>query len=224
MTAKSSDDGGKHMARKQGKDVSVSDNQMRIYDFIVKYVAREGQSPTNREIGQAVGISSTGHIDYHLAALERRGLIDRRAHKSRGIQLTQSAPRGLVIEGTIAAGEPLEIFPASEERERVDLAQHTEEYVLRVRGDSMIEDHITSGDFVLVQRETTILDGDIIVATKLNSDSESGAATLKRIYKEANGVRLQPANSAMKPIHISKHEWDANWQVQGKVTAVYRAC
>jgi repressor LexA len=205
-------------------DDLANDNQMKIYNFIVEYIAREGQSPTNREIGLAVGIKSTGHVDYHLDALERRDLIYRLERKSRGIRLTHSAPRGLIIEGTIAAGEPLEIFPASSDPERIDLAQHTSEYVLRVRGDSMIEDHIASGDLVLVQRDVDYRDGDIIVATKLNSDAEGGAATLKRFYKETNGVRLQPANSTMKPIRVSKRDWDANWQVQGKVTAVYRAC
>jgi repressor LexA len=212
------------MVRKLGADDAIIDYQTRIYDYIVKCVTSDGQSPTNREIGKAVGIESTGHVDYHLAALERRGMIDRRERKARGIRLLQMPPRGLVIEGTIAAGQPLEIFPASAEPERVDLAQHASEYVLRVRGDSMIEDHIASGDLVLIQRDVDIQNGDIIVATKLNSDAEGGAATLKRIYIEANSVRLQPANSTMKPIRISKREWDANWQVQGKVTAVYRAC
>lgn len=213
------------MAHRHSMDDAGNDNQTRIYNFIVKYMAREGQAPTNREIGEEVGIGSTGHVDYHLAALEKQGKIFRLERKSRGIRLTETAPRGLIIEGTIAAGEPLEIFPASPDPERIDLAQHTSEYVLRVRGDSMIEDHIASGDLVLVQRDADIRDGDIIVATKLNADtSEGGAATLKRIYKEANGVRLQPANATMKPIHISKRDWNANWQVQGKVTAVYRAC
>jgi repressor LexA len=215
---------GSDMVRKLGKDDKAIDYQTLIYDYIVKRIMRDGQSPTNREIGEAVGIRSTGHVDYHLNALEERGLIDRSERKARGIRLARTAPRGLVIEGTIAAGQPLEIYPMSAESERVDLAQHTSEYVLRVRGDSMIEDHIASGDLVLIQRDADIRDGDIIVATKLNSDSEHGAATLKRIYKEANGVRLQPANSAMEPIHISKRDWNTNWQVQGKVTAVYRAC
>jgi repressor LexA len=213
------------MARRHGMEDAGNDNQTRIYNFIENYISSQGQAPTNREIGEAVGIGSTGHVDYHLAALERRGLIVRLERKSRGIRLTESAPRGLIIEGTIAAGEPLEIFPNSADPERIDLAQHTSEYVLRVRGDSMIEDHIASGDLVLIQREADIRDGDIIVATKLNADSsEGGAATLKRFYKESNGVRLQPANATMKPIRISRREWDANWQVQGKVTAVYRSC
>jgi repressor LexA len=213
------------MTRKLSMEDAGNNNQARIYNFIVEYFAREGHAPTNREIGEAVGIGSTGHVDYHLAALARRGLIDREPRKSRGIRLTQMAPRGLIIEGTIAAGEPLDIFPASSNPERIDLAQHTSEYVLRVRGDSMIEDHIASGDLVLIQRDVDYHDGDIIVATKLNADtSEGGAATLKRFYKESNGVRLQPANSTMKPIRINKRDWDANWQVQGKVTAVYRSC
>lgn len=212
------------MTRRQSMDDMANENQMKIYEFIVQCFAREGHAPTNREIGLAVGIKSTGHVDYHLDALERHGYITRIPHISRGIRLTATAPRGLVIEGTIAAGEPLEIYPASPDRERIDLAQHTSEYVLRVRGESMIDDHIASGDLVLIERDAHISDGDIIVAVRLNSDSESGAATLKRFYKEATGVRLQPANSAMSPIRISKREWDANWQVQGKVTAVYRSC
>lgn len=208
------------MARRANKDDSANENQTKIYTFIVEYMRRAGIAPTNREIGEAVGIGSTGHVDYHLSALEAQGKIYRIERKSRGIRLTEP---GLVIEGTIAAGQPLEIFAATEQP-RLDFARHQSEYVLRVRGDSMIEDHITSGDLVLIERDAHISDGDIIVAVKLNSDSESGAATLKRFYKEADGVRLQPANSTMKPIRIGKREWDANWQVQGKVTAVYRSC
>jgi repressor LexA len=206
-------------------DDMSNENQMKIYNFIVEYFAREGQAPTNREIGLAVRIKSTGHVDYHLDALARHGYIIRIPRKSRGIRLTETAPRGLIIEGTIAAGQPLEIFPASPDLERMDFAKrHTSEYILRVRGDSMIEDHIASGDLVLIERDAHITDGDIIVAVKLDSDSESGAATLKRYYREPTGVRLQPANSTMQPIHVGRREWDANWQVQGKVTAVYRSC
>jgi repressor LexA len=202
---------------------TLSDNQTRIYNFIDEYARREGRPPTNREIGEAVGISSTGHVDYHLSVLEKKGLIQRERKKSRGIRIAAQHPHGLPIAGTIAAGQPLDIS-TTDTREALDLTVHAREYVLLVRGDSMIEDHIADGDFVLIDREAYIADGDIIVATRKTGNGEAGAATLKRLYREASGVRLQPANAAMQPIRVDKREWDNEWEVQGKVTAVYRRC
>ena len=197
--------------------------QGQIYTFIQEYIAEFGRPPTNREIGTAVGILSTGHVDYHLTVLEKKGYILRERKKSRGIRLTQDETRGLRIEGTIAAGAPLDIFPSARQ-EMLDLNAHKREYVLQVRGQSMIEDHITDGDFVLVERDTYINDGDIIVATHTTATGDGGAATLKRFYREPGRVRLQPANSQMEPIYVSAEEWDGEWEVQGKVTAVYRRC
>jgi repressor LexA len=202
---------------------SLSDNQARIYNFIQEYTQREGRPPTNREIGEAVGISSTGRVDYHLTVLEKKGRIQRERKKSRGIRLVEQHDRGLLVAGTIAAGQPLEIS-TSPESERLDLAVHTREYVLLVRGNSMIEDHIADGDYVLIEREAYLNDGDIVVATRRTASGDAGAATLKRLYHESGGIRLQPANSEMEPIHIPAREWDAEWEVQGKVTAVYRRC
>jgi repressor LexA len=199
----------------------LSDNQARILAFIEEYLQLEGRPPTNREIGEAVGISSTGHVDYHLSMLEKKGAIQREPKKSRGIRLLQG--RGLPIEGTIAAGQPLDIY-APDQRDALDLTAHSREYVLLVRGDSMIEDHIADGDYVLIQRDAYIQDGDIIVATRKSGSAERGAATLKRFYREAEGIRLQPANATMAPLRINRREWDAEWEVQGKVTAVYRRC
>lgn len=203
---------------------SLSDPQVRIYEFIQEYTRQEGRPPTNREIGAAVGILSTGHVDYHLTVLEKKGFIHRERKKSRGIRVTHPATRGLRIEGTIAAGQPLDIY-APDLQNELDLTVHTREYVLLVRGDSMIEDHIADGDYVLVARDAYIGDGDIIVATRrTGSAAEDGAATLKRLYREPGRVRLQPANAAMQPIYIAAKEWDAEWVIQGKVTAVYRRC
>jgi repressor LexA len=202
---------------------SLSDNQTRIYSFIQEYVARESRPPTNREIGEAVGISSTGHVDYHLTVLEKKGCIVRERKKSRGIRLVEQHARGLVVAGTIAAGQPLEIS-TSPDSERIDLAAHTREYVLLVRGNSMVDDHIADGDYVLIDRDAYLHDGDIVVATKRSASSDAGAATLKRLYHEPGGIRLQPANSEIHPIHIPARDWDAEWEVQGKVTAVYRRC
>lgn len=203
---------------------ALSEKQSEILDFITKYMDENGRPPTNREIGKAVDIGSTGHVDYHLTVLERKGFIIRERKTSRGIALPQEQ-RGLPIEGEIAAGAPLAIY--NEPRHAMlDLGRHRRdrEFVLQVRGRSMIEDHIADGDFVLVDREAQIDDGDIVVATHLDDTGELGNATLKRVYKEADRVRLQPANSEMEPIYISREDWDREWTVQGKVTAVYRKC
>ncbi|HEV7126339.1 MAG TPA: transcriptional repressor LexA [Ktedonobacterales bacterium] len=202
---------------------NLSDNQARIYSFIQEYTRSEGRPPTNREIGAAVSIASTGHVDYHLTVLERKGLIQRDRRKSRGIRIAQPDMRGLTIAGTIAAGEPLDIYQ-DEPREALDLGAHTREYVLLVRGDSMVDDHIASGDYVLIDPDAYVSEGDIIVATRKTGSGDAGAATLKRLYRETGRIRLQPANATMDPIYVAAAEWDREWEVQGKVTAVYRRC
>ena len=203
---------------------ALSEKQTDIYNFITKYMDENGRPPTNREIGHAVGIGSTGHVDYHLTVLEKKGFILRDRKTSRGIALPQDQ-RGIPIQGEIAAGAPLEIHETGP-HEMLDLGRHRRdrEFVLQVRGRSMIEDHIADGDFVLVERGRQIEDGDIVVATHLEGTGELGNATLKRVYKEADRMRLQPANAEMEPIYVSREEWDREWEVQGKVTAVYRKC
>jgi repressor LexA len=200
----------------------LSDNQTRIYRFIEEYTRREGRPPTNREIGQAVGIVSTGHVDYHLSVLEKKGLIHRDRKKSRGIRMMQQRAPGLPIAGTIAAGQPLEI--ATDSNQALDLAAHSREYVLLVKGNSMIEDHIADGDYVLVDPDVYVADGDVVVATRKVANGQAGEATLKRLYREPGRIRLQPANATMEPIYVDAAEWDEEWTVQGKVTAVYRRC
>jgi len=199
--------------------------QQRILGFIRHYMQTEGRPPTNREIGQAVGIRSTGHVDHHLSALERKGLITRVRGTSRGIRLHEQVGYGVPIVGTIAAGKPIDHYPDTEQ-EPLDMGAHTTEraYVLRVKGDSMIDDHIADGDFVLIDPGARPNDGDIVVATHVDATTDGGAATLKRLYREAGRIRLQPANSAHPPIYVDAVEWDREWQVQGKVIAVYRQC
>lgn len=201
----------------------LSDPQARIYAFIEVYSRREGRPPTNREIGKEVGINSTGHVDYHLSVLEKKGYITREPKKSRGIRLMREESNTLSIIGTIAAGQPLDIYTDSTQ-EALDLEAHKQgrQYVLLVRGQSMIDDHINDGDYVLIDPDAYISDGAIVVATHQTANGGSGAATLKRIYRERDGFRLQPANATMEPIYISAAEWDAEWVVQGRVTAVYR--
>lgn len=202
---------------------SLSDVQKRIYQFIEECIQREQRPPTNREIGLAVSIASTGHVDYHLSMLQRKGYIERDKATSRGIRLLKTKT-GLPIRGTIAAGQPLNILDTID-YETLDLSSSfsgRDAYVLRVKGDSMIEDCIFDGDYVVIEPGRHINDGDIVVATHREAESERGAATLKRFYKQGQRVRLQPANSAMEPIYVDGDRWDKEWEVQGKVKAVIR--
>ena len=207
----------------------ASDIQRRMYEFIVSYMKREGMPPTNREIGREMQIASTGHVDYHLTMLEKKGLITRQPKKSRGIKLTRSTPvsSGVPIIGAIAAGEPLDIFTETSRTIEVgsNLVESENTYALVVKGRSMIDDHICDGDYVVIKPQSTCQNGDIVVAVHMQ-DGVNGSATLKRFFqeKEHDRVRLQPANSELEPILIPKSIWDREWQVQGKVVAIFRQC
>ncbi|HEY6540677.1 MAG TPA: transcriptional repressor LexA, partial [Ktedonobacteraceae bacterium] len=200
----------------------ASEMQLRIYNFIAGYIREEGMAPTNREIGSAMRIASTGHVDYHLNLLEKKGLIAREPKKSRGIRLIENS-RGIPVLGSIAAGEPLEVY--SDPITALDIGGREFEgqgnYALVVRGQSMIEDHICDRDYVIIKPKSTCENGDIVVAVRWEG---TGRATLKRFYmdRERNRVRLQPANSSMDPIFIPRTEWDQEWQVQGVVIALLR--
>jgi repressor LexA len=206
----------------------ASDIQRKMYDFIVNYIRKEGMPPTNREIGREMRIASTGHVDYHLSMLEKKGLITRQPKKSRGIKLTQpTTSTGVPVMGTIAAGEPLDIFPDSTQTVELghEMAEPDNTYALVVKGRSMIDDHICDGDYVVIKRQTTCQNGDIVVAVHVQ-DGVNGSATLKRFFQEKDHdrVRLQPANSELEPILIPKSIWDQEWQIQGKVVAIFRQC
>jgi repressor LexA len=200
----------------------ASDIQLRIYDFIVAYMRKEGMPPTNREIGQAMKIASTGHVDYHLSMLEKKNYIVREPKKSRGIKLVQQTPTGIPIVGSIAAGSPIETYV--DPGLVLEVGPHIDQqstYALEVKGDSMIEDHICSGDYVVIKPQPSCQNGDIVVAVHLLEENKS-SATLKRFFLEHDQVRLQPANSDMEPIYVPKREWDTEWRVQGKVVAIFR--
>ena len=203
----------------------ATDIQRKMYDFIVSYMKREGMPPTNREIGHELQIASTGHVDYHLTMLEKKGLITRQSKKSRGIKLSNPMS-GIPVMGSIAAGQPLEI--STQPGELIDVGrelEHDNTYALIVRGRSMIEDHICEGDYVVIKPQSTCNNGDIVVAVHFQQGS-SGSATLKRFFqeKEHDRIRLQPANSELEPIFVPRSEWDQEWQVQGKVVAIFRQC
>jgi repressor LexA len=194
--------------------------------FIRDYLAAHERPPTNREIGQALGIASTGHVDYHLMVLAKKGYLEREANTSRGLRLTPMSephPRRRVhhvpVVGRIAAGAPIEaITDPSDAIELGDEFATDDAYALRVRGQSMIEDLIADGDLVVVKPAQTAHNGELVVALLTNGPSEHGEATLKRYFQERDRIRLQPANHTMQPIFARPEDV----QVQGTVLALIR--
>ncbi|MEO1615543.1 MAG: transcriptional repressor LexA [Planctomycetota bacterium] len=185
------------MATKQ-----LTERQRRVYELIRELILNRGYGPTVREIGEAFGIKSPNGVMCHLRALERKGLIRRSPNKSRAIELVDGGDRrghSLPMAGKVAAGlAPL----AHEPMDRVDFSNmfcQNDRFILQVSGDSMIDANIQDGDFVVIQKQETADDGQMVVA-----ELPSGESTLKFWYPEENGrVRLQPANPTMEPIFVS---------------------
>lgn len=176
-----------------------TDRQMEIYAFIRDKIHSRGFGPTVREIGQAFKIRSPNGVVCHLKALERKGLITRGKNMSRAIELVNEPARlrGLQMAGWVAAGT---LRAADEQLDRIDfesLFNRDNHFVLKVMGDSMVDAQIADGDWVVIQKKQTAHAGDIVVA-----QTEDGEATLKHWFPERDRIRLQPANSAMKPIYV----------------------
>jgi repressor LexA len=200
---------------------ALSDRQQRILRFIRQYMGEHGRPPTVREIGLAVGISSTSVVDYNLRILERDGHLRRERELSRGIALAdQRKGSSIPVLGLIAAGQPIEAV--QDPQDTVEVAQRLVDqgcYALRVKGKSMIEDHIDDGDVVVVKPQDTAQDGEIVVALITSGASTEGEATLKRLYREGSRIRLQPANAEMSPIFVNA----GDLRIQGKVVSVIRS-
>jgi repressor LexA len=185
---------------------ALTPRQREIYEFIRGKIQGRGYGPTVREIGLQFEIKSPNGVMCHLKALQKKGLIHREANMSRAIQLLQdptSAPvrgKGVPLLGRIAAGAPIEAIEMADEAvEFNDWEDSDDKFALQVSGESMIEEHIADGDFVIIRRQDTARDGQIVAVR-----DEDGEATLKRIFREKNRVRLEPANSTMKPIFRPK--------------------
>ena len=198
--------------------MDLTKRQKEIFDFIGKYAAKTGYPPTVREIGKAVGLHSSSTVHAHLANLEKIGLLRRDPTKPRAIELLVDkakkaiAPAGLPLVGQVAAGEPILAEENIEEYLEVPdvIGGETGDYILRVKGDSMIGAGILEDDFVVVRPTEVADDGEIVVAL---IDDE---ATVKSFYKEKDKVRLEPANKAYKPIRT------AEAQLLGRVVGVFR--
>jgi repressor LexA len=194
------------------KKNSLTTRQRAIYDFIKDKIVKRGYGPTVREIGAGFKIKSPNGVMCHLKALEKKGLISREAHMSRAIQISEPLARtSLPLAGRIAAGSPLMAIQQDEQVDFSGLFGSDNQFCLKVTGNSMIEAQIADGDYVIVKKQRTCRDGDIVVALVNGED-----ATLKRFYKEAHRVRLEPANSAMQPIYATQVE------ILGVVTGVIR--
>jgi repressor LexA len=217
-------------ARPRGKSVSskkLSDRQKNILKYIEAYVDERGYPPSIREIGDRVGISSTSVVDYNLRVLERDGYIRRDREVSRGLELVgsprhqrQAQPRvaRIPVIGRIAAGLPIEAIEDPGDVVELPVGSVPDNcYALRVRGTSMIEDHIDDGDLVVIRPQPTVENGEIAVAI-VSDATENGGATLKRLYREGDTVRLQPRNPDMQPILVPAHQVE----VRGKVVKLLR--
>jgi repressor LexA len=201
----------------------LTGRQQEIWDFLVDYVDAHGYPPTVREIGEAVGLASPSTVHAHLANLERAGLLKRDPTKPRAVELVGREPREsqaatmdkLPLLGQIAAGGPLLAEQDIEDHLSVPETLRGD-FLLRVKGESMINAGILDGDIVVVQRAQDARNGEIVVA--LAGDDESAdEATVKRFFRESGRVRLQPENDSLEPIYAD------HVQILGRVTGVFRS-
>ncbi|MDH3998386.1 MAG: transcriptional repressor LexA [Desulfuromonadales bacterium] len=196
---------------------TLTRRQQQVFDFLVSFQQEHGYAPTLQEIAAYLGVSGNLGVLRHLKALEQAGLITRQAGSSRSIALTQrDTNQGLPLLGTVQAGQPQLALEEVEDYLQVDprLVRSPDSFLLRVRGDSMIEAHILEGDLVVVRPQTTAENGEIVVALI------DGEATLKRFYHQGDHIRLQPENSRMAPIVIAAA--DAAVTIIGRVTGLCR--
>jgi len=206
------------------KDASLTSRQKSILDFIISELKNSGTVPSIKEISEHIGVTSTSTVHYHLLELEKKGHIVKSSKKSRSIKParwqfqtpdpeTSTDVIDVPIIGEIAAGSP--IFAYEDYQQTVKIARsliaNSEAFILKVKGQSMIEDLIADGDMVLVRKQNHASNGDIVVAL-----IEDESATLKRIYQENGRFRLQPANSSMNPIYVN------HVRILGRVISVIR--
>ncbi|MBI2597050.1 transcriptional repressor LexA [Candidatus Daviesbacteria bacterium] len=200
--------------------ITLYRRQKQILGFIKQYIEKYGYSPTLGEIAEAIGVSSLATVHEHLQALAHKGVIKRFEGAVRGIEVLDqkisNALQGieLPILGFIAAGQPIMTYTDPDATVKVApsmVSGKKRSYVLQVKGDSMIEEGILDGDYVIIEEQNTAHDGDIVVALL-----DNGLATLKRFFREPNRIRLEPANSSMAPMYAT------DVKIQGKCVGVIR--
>src|SRR5215470_12786653 len=197
----------------------LTKRQREILDYLNEFIGQHGYAPSLEEIGRRFGLSSLATVHKHLTNLQEKGFIKRAWNRSRSVELVSSRLGGRAVElpllGYVAAGRPIEAVLDSNETIAVpeDLVGKRDTYVLRVRGDSMIDEQIRDGDYVIIEDRKTANNGEVVIALLNGSD-----ATLKKWYRENGRVRLQPANPAMQPLMVDSDQV----QVQGVVVGVMR--
>lgn len=205
--------------------MALTKRQKEFLDFLAGFLEKQGYSPSYEEIAEGLSLASLATVHKHILALESKHYLKRGFNQSRSLELApkffeeqrqhrQQAPMmEIPLLGRIAAGSPVEAVAGQDTLNFSDFTGDANTYALQVRGDSMIEDHICSGDYVLVQRATDAREGDIVVALVDGMET-----TLKRFYVDGENVRLQPANATMQPIFVPRDSVN----IQGKVLAVLR--
>ena len=205
--------------------MALTRRQRELMEFLTGFIEKHGYNPSYDEIAAGLGLASLATVHKHIQALEAKQYLRRNYNHSRSLEVGERyiaeekarkplAEGAVPLLGRIAAGAPVEAIANRDELHFSDFLGNAETFALEVRGESMIDDHICSGDFVLVEKGSSAHNGDIVVALLDNSE-----ATLKRYYSEPDGrVRLQPANAAMAPIFVDP----ANLLIQGRVLAVMR--
>jgi repressor LexA len=205
----------------------VTRRQKEVLDFITAFVQDRGYSPSYEELAEGLDLASVATVHKHVSALEAKSYLRRSANMSRSLEVTNKwvreqdsrsgKPATVSIEvplmGRIAAGTPVESIAGNETLNFSDFTGDPGTYALQVRGDSMIEDHICDGDYVLIQKTDKVRNSDIVVALVDGMET-----TLKRYYDEGERIRLQPANSSMQPIYVDRSSLD----IQGRLLAVLR--
>jgi repressor LexA len=205
--------------------MTLTKRQKQVLDFLVIFLNKNGYSPSFEEIARSLKLTSLATVHKHITTLERKGFVRRGYNQSRSIEITQLPKQvreqvrdrhalELPLAGRIAAGRPMEAIEENETISLGEFARSDKTFALQVKGNSMIEDHILDGDYVVVEPTQVANPGEIVVA--LVGDDE---ATLKRFYRESAGkIRLQPANSEMAPIIVPA----ASVKIQGRVVGVLR--
>ena len=198
-------------------DTALTLKQKQIYNYIGRRIDERGYPPTIRDIGKEFDIKSPNGVMCHLKALEKKGLIIREGFSARAIQLVDHKPAAQSIPylGHVAAGAPTQAVSQDERLDYNELFGGPNHYALKVRGQSMIEDHIEDGDYVVIRKQETAQNGERVVAM---IDNE---VTLKRFYKERDKIRLEPANGKMTPIVVEPND---NAQILGVLVGVMRKC
>jgi repressor LexA len=203
--------------------MAITRRQRQVYDFISDFVQEKGYSPSFEEIGEGLGLSSLATVHKHISNLEGKGLLKRDYNRSRSIDILPIKTRAkampppsdysLPLVGRIAAGQPIEQVETPESISLADFTRSKDVFVLEVSGESMQDEHIVNGDYVLIEKTQTARNGEIVVALVGGSET-----TLKRFYKEGEMIRLQPSNAKMQPIMVAA----TDVQIQGRVIGVLR--